>query len=204
MKDFLETLELGDEKLKLSKEEIKSILAKHGEYIKIETDKVEDKYKNQINDNKATIDDLKSQIEKAPKSDEMENLKAKIAEYETKEADRIAKEQQAIKNQNLENNINAVLGDKKFTSKYARDGFVNDIKSELAKPENEGKGISEIIDYLSKDQTGIFESPNKAQDMPGVDNVDTDVSKEDFNKMGYKERLQLKNDNPELFAKLNN
>ena len=204
MKDFLETLELGDEKLKLSKEEIKSILAKHGEYIKIETDKVEDKYKNQINDNKATIDDLKAQIEKAPKSDEMENLKTKIAEYETKEADRIAKEQQAIKNQNLENNINAVLGDKKFTSKYARDGFVNDIKSELAKSENEGKGISEIIDYLSKDQTGIFENPNKAQDMPGVDNVDTDVSKEDFNKMGYKERLQLKNDNPELFAKLNN
>ena len=59
MKDFLEELEIGEGKVKLSKEEIKSILAKHGEYIKIETAKVDDKYKSQLEDNKTTIDDLK-------------------------------------------------------------------------------------------------------------------------------------------------
>lgn len=203
MKDFLEELEIGEGKVKLSKEEIKSILAKHGDYIKIETEKVDNKYKDQLEDNKTTISELKAQIEKSPKTDEMESLRTKIAEYESKEADRVAKEQEAIKNQNLENNINSVLGDKKFTSKYARDGFVNDIKSELAKPENEGKGIAEIIDYLSKDQNGIFEVPNKAQDMPGIDNVDTDISKDDFTKMSYKDRIQLKSENPELFEKLN-
>ena len=92
MKDFLEELEIGEEKVKLSKEEIKSILAKHGDYIKIETKKVEDEYKSQLEENKATIDDLKTQIEKAPKSDEMESLKNKIAEYEQNEADRTAKQ----------------------------------------------------------------------------------------------------------------
>ena len=92
MKDFLEELEIGEGKVKLSKEEIKSILAKHGEYIKIETDKVDNKYKSQLDDNKTTIDDLKAQIEKAPKSDEMESLKNKIADYEKKEADRTAHE----------------------------------------------------------------------------------------------------------------
>lgn len=190
MREFLKGLDLD-------KETIDTIMAEHGKYItelKENNSKLEDEvkgYKDQITELSSKADDNSKVRE------ELETLKNTIAEADKKK-------QEEIKNQNLLNNINAVLGDKKFTSKYARDGFVNDIKNELAKPENEGKGISEIVDYLSKDQTGIFESPNKAQDMPGVDNVDTDVSKEDFNKMGYKERLQLKNDNPELFAKLNN
>ena len=68
MKDFLEELEIGEGKVKLSKEEIKSILAKHGDYIKIETEKVDNKYKSQLEDNKNTINDLKKQIEESPKS----------------------------------------------------------------------------------------------------------------------------------------
>ena len=96
MKDFLEELEIGEGKVKLSKEEIKSILTKHGEYIKIETEKVDNKYKDQLEDNKTTISELKAQIEEAPKSDEMESLKSKIADYEQKEADRIAKQKENI------------------------------------------------------------------------------------------------------------
>ena len=92
MKGFLEELEIGEGKVKLSKEEIKSIIAKHGEYIKTETEKVEKQYKEEINEYKTTIDDLKEQIKNAPKSDELESLKGKIADYEQKEADRIAKQ----------------------------------------------------------------------------------------------------------------
>ena len=41
--------------------------------------------------------------------------------------------------------------------------------------------------------------------MPGIDdNVDGVISKADFDKMGYKERVELKSSNPELFNKYNN
>ena len=46
----------------LSKEEIKSIIAEHGRFIKTETDKIENKYKDDIDTYKTTIDDLKEQI----------------------------------------------------------------------------------------------------------------------------------------------
>ena len=44
MNEFLEKLEIGENKVKLSKEEIKSIMAEHGKTVKTETEKVETKY----------------------------------------------------------------------------------------------------------------------------------------------------------------
>ena len=43
MNDFLSNLEIGENKIKLSKEEIKAILAEHGKSVKTETEKVESK-----------------------------------------------------------------------------------------------------------------------------------------------------------------
>ena len=92
MKDFLENLEIGENKVKLSKEEIKAILAEHGKRITTETEKVESKYQKDIAEYKTTIDNLKEQVEKAPKSEEIENLKNTIAEMEAKEEKRLAEE----------------------------------------------------------------------------------------------------------------
>ena len=204
MKDFLEALEIGEAKAKLSAEQIKEILKKHGEYIKNEVDKVDNKYKEQLEENKNTINDLKEQIEKAPKTDEIKSLQDKIADYEQKEADRTAKEKAKAEDELLTNNIVQAFGDKKFTSDYARNGLISDIKLALNKPENKGKGISDLIDELSKDKNGIFETPNKQVDLPGAnENVDTTITKDSFEKMSYNERLQLKKDNPDLFKKLN-
>lgn len=204
MKDFLEALEIGEAKAKLSAEQIKEILKKHGEYIKTEVDKVDNKYKEQLEENKNTINDLKEQIEKAPKTDEIKSLQDKIADYEQKEADRTAKEKAKAEDELLTNNIVQAFGDKKFTSDYARNGLISDIKLALNKPENKGKGISDLIDELSKDKNGIFETPNKQVDLPGAnENVDTAITKDSFEKMSYNERLQLKKDNPDLFKKLN-
>lgn len=204
MKDFLEALEIGEAKAKLSTEQIKEILKKHGEYIKTEVDKVDNKYKEQLEENKNTINDLKEQIEKAPKTDEIKSLQDKIADYEQKEADRTAKEKAKAEDELLTNNIVQAFGDKKFTSDYARNGLISDVKLALNKPENKGKGISDLIDELSKDKNGIFETPNKQVDLPGAnENVDTTITKDSFEKMSYNERLQLKKDNPDLFKKLN-
>lgn len=205
MKDFLEELEIGEGKVKLSKEEIKSILAKHGDYIKIETEKVDNKYKEQLEDNKTTIADLKAQIDKAPKSDEMESLKNKIAEYEQNEADRTAKQKAKEEDDILTNNINQVFGDKKFVNDFTKNAIMNEIKMALKDNANMGKSAKDLFEEITKDKDGIFVNPNPQVDMPGIDeNVENTVSKDDFDKMGYKQRLELKESNPELFNKYNN
>ena len=63
--------------------------------------------------------------------------------------------------------------------------------------------IKDIFEELTKGRTDIFANPNQVQDMAGMGDIDNSVSKEDFNKMSYKERLELKGSNPELFEKLN-
>lgn len=204
MKGFLEELEIGEGKVKLSKEEIKSIIAKHGEYIKTETEKIEKQYKEEINEYKTTIDDLKEQIKNAPKSDELESLKGKIADYEQKEADRIAKQKAKEEDDILTKNIVEVIGDKKFVNDYTKNSIINEVKTALKDNANLGKSAKDLFEQITNGKDGIFANPNQVIDMPSVDeNVETTISKEDFNKMGYKERLELKSSNPELFKKYN-
>ena len=198
LKDYLEELEFGEgeNKFKLSKQQIKDIIAENGKIVNTETEKVKNEYKT-------TIDDLKSQLEKAPKSDEIENLKTQIADFEKKETERKEQEEKARTEKILNENILNVFGDKKFSSEYAKQGLLSDIKVELGKDENKGKGIKDIFEELTKDRTDIFANPNQVQDMPGMGDVDSSVSKEEFDKMSYKQRVEFKQSNPELFAKLN-
>ena len=205
MKDFLESLEIGEGKVKLTKEEVKSILGKHGDYLKIEKEKIDNEYKSQLEDNKSTIADLKSQIENAPKSDEMESLKTKIAEYEQKEADRTAKQKAKEEDDILTKNITSVFGDKKFVNDFTKNAIMNEIKTALKDSANMGKSAKDLFEEITNGKDGIFENPNKVVDMPSVDEtVENVVSKADFDKMGYKERIELKASNPELFNKYNN
>lgn len=203
MKEFLENLEIGEGKVKLSQDEIKSILTENGKIVTNETKKVEDKYTSQINTYKTTIDDLNSQLKDIPDSKELESLKKQVADFEKKEAQRIADEEAKQEDEVLTTNILNSFGDKKFASEYAKNGLIADIKSELGKPENKGKGITDIMEYLTKDKDGIFENPNKPADMPGMGDVTTEVSKEVFEKMSYNERIKFKQENPEQFKELN-
>lgn len=204
MKDFLKDLELGEDKIKLSNEDIKNILKKHGEYIKIETEKVENNYKTQIEENKNTIADLKEQIEKAPKSDEIENLKTKIADYEKKEADRTAEQKAKEEDTILTNNVIEAIGDKKFVNDYTKNSIINEIKTALKDSANVGKSAKDLFAEITEGKDGLFVNPNQVVDMPSIDeSVENTVSKDDFDKMGYKQRLELKQSNPELFNKYN-
>lgn len=168
MKDFLENLEIGEGKVKLSKEEIKSILTEHGKVVTNETEKVKTSLNSEIQTYKTTISNLESQLENVPDSKELEGLKKEIADMKTAEQKRIADEKARQEDEILTNNIITAFGDKKFTSDYVKNGLIADIKSELNKAENKGKGISEIFESLTKDKTGLFENPNKPADMPGM------------------------------------
>ncbi|MEI3530679.1 MAG: hypothetical protein V8Q75_06465 [Bacilli bacterium] len=168
MKEFLEGLEIGEGKVKLSKEEIKLILAENGKAINNEVKKVTDSKDAEIKTYKTTIEDLNKQLDEVPTSDEIDTLKKTISGFQEAEKKRIADEKAKQEDELLTNNILSVFGDKKFTSDYVKNGLITDIKSELNKAENKGKGISEIFESLTKDKQGLFENPNPPADMPGM------------------------------------
>lgn len=182
MKDFLENLEIGENKVKLSQEEIKSILAEHGKSVKTETEKVENNIRKENGDLKATIDDLKEQINKAPKSDEIESLKSKIAEYEANETKRIEAEKQKALDDSLTTNILNAIGDKKFVNDYTKNAIINDIKSSLKDSNNAGKSAKDLFDELTKDKEGIFDNPNKGVSTPPTGDVNTGLAKENHDR----------------------
>ena len=90
-----------------------------------------------------------------------EELQTSIKEQEAKKQ---AEEQDKI----LTDNINNLFEGKTFTSNYAREGLLRDIKEGLNKPENKGKGIQDLFNELTKDKTDIFTNPNQQKDMPSM------------------------------------
>ena len=102
-----------------------------------------------------------------------EELQTSIKEQEAKQK---AEEQDKI----LTENINALFEGRTFTSEYARNGLLNDIKSGLNKPENKGKGIQDLFDELTKDKTDIFTNPNQIKDMEGMDDSEENTNKKEM------------------------
>ena len=96
-----------------------------------------------------------------------EELQASIKEQEAKQK---AEEEDKI----LTDSINALFEGKTFTSEYARNGLLNDIKTGLSKSENKGKGIQDLFDELTKDKTDIFTNPNQMKDMEGMGDSEQD------------------------------
>jgi hypothetical protein len=173
LKDYLEGLEIGEEKLKLSKEDIKGILAESGKIVTTETDKVKDEYKK-------TIDDLKKQVENAPSSTEIENLKNTIADMEAKEEQRKAEEKAKKEDEALTNNIISAFGDKQFINEYTKNAIISDIKKGLKDESNSGKSAKDLFEEITKDKSDIFANPNKVPDMAGMGDSETDTNKKDM------------------------
>jgi len=127
---------------------------------------------------------------------QLENLQKEIKEKD--EADKKARA-----DAELTTAIEAVFGDRDFTSDYVRNGIITDMKAEIAKPENKGKGYAEIFESLTKDKDGIFKNPNPPANMTGMGKVDTTgITKEQFSKMGYKAKNELFRTNKELYDTL--
>ena len=173
LKDYLESLEIGEEKLKLSKEDIKGILAESGKIVNTETDKLKDEYKK-------TIDDLKEQVKNAPSSDEITNLKNTIADMEAKEQKRLEDEKAKRDDELLTNNIIAAIGDKQFVNDYTRNAIIEDIKKGLKEENNGAKSAKDLFEEITKDKSDIFANPNKMPDMPGMGDSEESTSKKEM------------------------
>ena len=116
----------------------------------------------ELSEKSGTADDYKKQLE---------DLKAEISAKE--EAAKAAAE-----DKELTEAIETTFGDKKFTSDYVRQGLISDMKVEIAKPENKGKGYDQIFDTLTKDKEGLFANPNPPANLPGMGEVQTGSASE--------------------------
>ena len=106
--------------------------------------------------------------------------KEKYEELQTSIKEQEAKKQAEEEDKVLTDNINALFEGKTFTSEYARNGLLNDIKNGLNKPENKGKGIQDLFDELTKDKTDIFTNPNEIKDMEGMGDSEQDNNTKDM------------------------
>ena len=159
MREFLKGLDLDSEL-------IDTIMAEHG--------KIVTKDKEELQSLKAEISSLKEN------SKDMADWKTKFEELDSKIKEQEAKKKAEEDDVMLTNNIIEVFGDRKFTSDYAKNGLLNDIKKGLNEPENKGKGIKELFDSLTKDKEGIFANPNQIKDMPGVGDSGEDTPKNEI------------------------
>ena len=153
MREFLKGLELDNEL-------IDTIMAEHGKIVTRDKEELQT-LKSQMKELK---ENSKSADELQVKYDEL------VKANEEREAKQKAEEQDKI----LTENINALFEGKTFTSEYARNGLLNDIKAGINNPENKGKGIQELFDELTKDKTDIFTNPNQMKDMEGMGDSEQD------------------------------
>ena len=106
--------------------------------------------------------------------------KAKYEELQTSIAEQEAKQKAEEEDKILNENINKLFEGKTFTSEYARNGLLNDIKNGLNNPDNKGKGIQDLFDELTKDKTDIFTNPNQIKDMEGMGDSEQDNNTKDM------------------------
>ena len=153
MREFLKGLDLDSEL-------IDTIMAEHG--------KIVTKDKEELQTLKSQMRELKENSKNA------DELQAKYDELVKANEEREAKQKAEEEDKILTDNINALFEGKTFTSDYARNGLMNDIKNGLNNPENKGKGIQDLFDELTKDKTDIFANPNQQKDMEGMGDSEQD------------------------------
>lgn len=158
----------------LENEQIDKVMALYGKAI--------GKYEKDIEslkEDKKTLEDKVSTYETKinefnESSKDNADWKSKYEELQTSIKEQEAKKKAEEEDKILTDNINALFDGKKFTSDYARNGLLNDIKTGLTKPENKGKGIQDLFNELTKDKTDIFANPNQIKDMAGMGDSEQD------------------------------
>lgn len=153
-RDFLKNAGVPDEAIDI-------VMAAYGKDLQAEKDRARTA-SEELETYKAKVADLeKAAGDNEAVRKELDDLKSQIAEEK-----RIADEKAA--DDRLTETIKAAFpADRKFVNKYTEQAYISQIKAEMNKPENKGKGVSEIFEALTKDQADIFANPNRIADMSG-------------------------------------
>jgi hypothetical protein len=166
MKDYLEKLEIGEEGL--TKDQIKGIIAEASKMTTNEVNKIKTELEKEIAEKDEVIKSLNEDIKKSPSADELENLKSKVADYETKEKERKKQEDKKIFEENLNKNVLEAIGDAEFVNERTKNAIINEVKIALQDKANVGKSAKDIFETITKDSTDIFKNKNELSDMPDI------------------------------------
>ena len=158
----------------LENEQVDKVMALYGKAITKKDKEIETLKSNKEElENKVTTYETKiNEFNESAKDNA--DWKSKYEELQTSIKEQEAKKKAEEEDKILTDNINALFDGKTFTSDYARQGLLNDIKNGLNKPENKGKGIQDLFNELTKDKTDIFANPNQIKDMEGMGDSEQD------------------------------
>ncbi len=198
------------EALGLIKEQIDSVMGINGNDIEkvktklTEAEKEAESLKEQIKDRDKQLNDLKNSKE------DLDGLKSQI---ETLQKDNKAKDEQykaEIRNLKVSSAVDAALTGAKAKNHTAVKALLKDLdKAELLE-DGTVKGLKEQIEALTKadDSKFLFDIETAPQTPKGATPASspkasaTGITKEQFNKMGYRERLDLFNNDPTTYNSL--
>lgn len=169
------------------------------------------KHKKAVEAAETERDGLKTQLDEANKAIkgfeglDVEGIKAKAEEWETK----YNTDTQALKDQlaakEYEYSVNGAVTGLKFTSESARKAFVADLTAKKL-PVQDGMllGMEDFVKaYQETDPAAFAPEGAPIQIVKGSGKTPlAEVTPEAYKKMGYVERLQLKTENPELYQQL--
>lgn len=158
----------------LESEQVEKVMALYGKAItkkdkELETLKAD---KKELEDKVSTYETKLDEFDKEAKDNA--DWRNKYEELQTSIKEQEAKKKAEEEDKTLTDSINVLFEGKKFTSDYARNGLLNDIKAGLNKPENKGKGIKELFDEYTKDKAGIFQAENQMKDMEAMGDSEQD------------------------------
>ena len=160
----------------LESEQVDKVMALYGKAITKKDKEIETlkSNKKELEDKVSTYETKINEFNESSKDNA--DWKLKYEELQTSIKEQEAKQKAEEEDKILTSNINALFEGKKFTSEYARNGLLNDIKTGLNKPENKGKGIQDLFNELTKDKTDIFASDNQLKDMEGMGDSEQDTN----------------------------
>ena len=148
---------------------------------------------------------------------QIESLKNSTGDAETlkKQIEDLQKDNKAkddahaaeIRQLKLNNAIDSALSGAKAKNATAVKALLKDLDKAEIGEDGTVKGLAEQIEALQKSDAYLFEAKESKPKMKGVsvgqssDN-DTGITKEQFNRMSYKDRMNLYNENRELYDSL--
>lgn len=160
MKKYLEDLEIGEGKVKLSEDEIKAILTEHGKSVNAEKEKVRTELDTEIETYKNQLKDANQEIQ-SYKDMDIDSIKQSATNWETKYNELVKSQEEAQKESIRKERTNAFFNGVEFASESAKTGVIaqfNEKDFKYDEKEQKFQGASEWLEELKKNDSGAFKS----------------------------------------------
>jgi chromosome segregation ATPase len=162
------------------------------------------------------LQEQKKQLEEASKTYQKQLEKLTKNDADVEALNKLV-EQLQLSNKELETNHKQEMDRLQFN--FALDGALTNAKSKNNKAlkalldmdsikyqEGKFEGLQEQIEALQKDASYLFDLNTAPANTGGIGNFGrggkASITKEDFNKMSYNDRVKLYNENPEMYTEL--